>query len=106
MAKTKKAPTRKASPRKPAATKAAPKRAVARQLKQPHYRSFRLQRRVKAAGADLASSFHLLSRAFRPLWQSWRLFLGIVLVYGLLNLILVRGLSGGVNISSAKSTLD
>lgn len=48
----------------------------------------------------------LLWRACQQLWQHKRLFGGIALTYGLLNLLLVRGLSGAADVSSVKSTLD
>jgi hypothetical protein len=40
------------------------------------------------------------------LWANKKLFAGIVLIYGILNLILVRGLAGSTDLSSLKSALD
>lgn len=42
----------------------------------------------------------------RQFWQNWRVFGGIALVYGILNLVLVRGVSGASDLSSFKSNLD
>jgi len=41
----------------------------------------------------------------RILWQHKRLFLGITVVYGLLNLLLVQGLASGTDVSSLKNQL-
>jgi len=40
------------------------------------------------------------------LWQHKKLFGGIIVIYGLLNILFVRGLSGSSDLSSLKSTLD
>jgi len=44
--------------------------------------------------------------ACKQLWSNKKLFGGIVVVYGLLNLLLVRGLSEGTDVSALKNTLD
>ena len=47
-----------------------------------------------------------LSRtAVQPLWQHRRLFLGLSLIYGLLNLILVQGLAS-TDVSGLKNALN
>lgn len=38
--------------------------------------------------------------------SNWKIIGGIIVVYGLLNIILVRGLNGGVNVSDLKSQVD
>lgn len=48
----------------------------------------------------------LFATTVRQLWAHKKLFGGIVLIYGLLNLILVRGLSGSNNLETLKSSLD
>ncbi len=45
-------------------------------------------------------------RCWRQLWHYRRVFLGIVLIYGILNLLLVRGLSGSSSLTDIKSLLD
>ncbi len=42
----------------------------------------------------------------KQLWAHRKLFLGIAAVYGLLNILLVRGLSGSNNLTDLKTTLD
>lgn len=48
----------------------------------------------------------LFAGACKQLWQHKRLFGGIVIIYGLFNLILVRGLAGSNDLSTLKSALD
>lgn len=48
----------------------------------------------------------ILWSVFVLLWENKRLFGTIVLVYGILDAVLVRGLSGSNNLSSIKSSLD
>ncbi len=64
-------------------------------------------RRPKSDGqqARLPSSVQILITASRLLKQHWQLFLGITLIYGLLNLLLVHGLSNSVDMQSIKTLL-
>lgn len=75
-----------------------------RTLQKPSYRSFRLQKRIQ--GGQVASAFSLFGQTLRLLRQNWKLFLGIVLVFGILNAVLVRGFSAGANLDDAKAVLD
>lgn len=45
-------------------------------------------------------------RALGLLRRHWLLFVGIVAVYAVLDILLVRGFGSGMNLTSAKSTLD
>ena len=77
--------------------------ARARRLKQAEYRSFRLHRKIKPLQPELASSFKLFKRSLKQLKDNWRLFTGIVIIYALLNMILVRGFTAGsLDLSSLK----
>src|SRR4051812_8958613 len=40
------------------------------------------------------------------LWDHKELFIGVTLIYGLLNLILVHGLAGNTDVNTLKSALD
>jgi hypothetical protein len=92
--------------KKPAATpKAVHEYDGPRRLEAPKYKSFRMQKRIKPQG-ELPGSFKLLSIAFGTIRRHWRLFLGIVLIYGLLNALLVRSFSAAGNLADAKHTLD
>jgi hypothetical protein len=48
----------------------------------------------------------LFVTVLRQLRRDWKLFGGIVLIFGILNLILVRGLTGSNNLSEIKGALD
>ena len=54
----------------------------------------------------LPSAWRLAKTAAQTLWQHKRLFIGITLVYALLDVILVQGLSGGTDVSTLKHTLS
>jgi hypothetical protein len=86
--------------------KAPAKKAVSepRKLKKPAYQSFRLSKRIK--GDKLPGAFGLLKNSFGMLGRNWKLFLGVVVIYGVLNALLVQGFSAAGNLNEAKSTLD
>lgn len=56
--------------------------------------------------ARLPKAQLIFMKSFYQIKHDWVLFGGIVLIYGILNLILVRGLSGSSDLSQIKSTLD
>ncbi len=91
----------------PADAKAATKKAAStpRQLRQPKYQSFKMQSRIKSTGT-LPSAYRLFGGATKLLFKHWRVFIGMVLIYGVLNLVLVRGFSGSANLTDVKHTLD
>lgn len=76
-----------------------------RRVKQSQYTSFRLQKRIKHP-VRLPSIWRLSKTAALVLWHNRKLFIGIGLVYGMLNVILAQGLAGGTNVSELKDTLD
>ncbi len=90
--------------------KAAPKQKTVqavkpRRLKGSKYKAFRLQKRIKHP-LRLPNIWQLSKASGLVLWNNKRLFIGITLVYGLLNLILVQGLAGNTNIGSLKHELS
>jgi hypothetical protein len=97
------------------AKKPAPKQAASRprptatngprRLKPPTYKAFRLQKRIRHT-VKLPSVWRLTKQVAQTLWAHRRLFVGIILVYGLLNLVLVRGLASNTDIGSLKSQLS
>ncbi|HSW66096.1 MAG TPA: hypothetical protein VLI54_03085 [Bacillota bacterium] len=101
--KTTKSKTKSASAEPAAVAKKAP--AAPRKLKQPKYQSFKMQRRIKPTGT-LPSAYRIFGGAVKVLFKHWRVFLGMVLIYGVLNLVLVRGFSGSANLTDIKNTLD
>ncbi len=108
MAKTP-PPSGKAKSKSQAAAKkpTTPKKTSAepRKLKKPQYQSFKMQKRIQQTVA-LPGSFRLFGGALKVLFKNWKLFLGVALIYGVLNLILVRGFSGSADVSSIKKALD
>lgn len=54
----------------------------------------------------LPSAWQLAKQSAMMLWEHKQLFIGITLMYGLLNLVLVQGLTGGADISSLKASVN
>jgi len=71
----------------------------------PAYRSLRWPKRVKHP-IRLPNVWRLSKAVVELLWLHRRLFIGITLVYGLLNLILVKGLASSTDVASLKSQLN
>ncbi len=90
---------------KPSAKSALAKSAKPRRVKLGRYKSLRLQKRIKHP-VKLSNVWRLTKRAALLLWKYKRLFIGITLIYGFLNLTLAQGLSGGTDIASLKQTLN
>ncbi len=99
--------TAKKSPKQTQAQKeqAAITRKGPRKLKQPTYQRFKFSKRIKH-NQKLSSGWKLFVNSLTPLKQNWKLFGGILLVYGLLTLVFVKGLSGGTNLTELKASLD
>jgi hypothetical protein len=77
-----------------------------RQVKQSAYRSFSLQKRIKRKGPQLPTGMQLFGKSLSVLRGSWKLFLGLSLVYGILNVIFIQGLGAANNVESTKETFD
>jgi hypothetical protein len=75
-----------------------------RRLHLPAYKPFRF-RHIKHP-RHLPSAFQLSKKTIYLLWNYRGLFLGLVVVYGILDILLVRGFSGGVNVNSLKHQLS
>jgi hypothetical protein len=54
----------------------------------------------------LPNVFRLTEKVARLLWAHKKMLLGLALIYGILNLVLVRGFSGSLNVSDLKQQLD
>ncbi len=92
---------------KAAAVKVRPKLQApkTRRLQGRRYQSLHLSPRIKHT-AKLPSAWRLSKLAAGHIWRHKRLFIAITLVYGLLNLLLVRGLSSTNDITTLKSQLN
>jgi hypothetical protein len=76
-----------------------------RRVKQAKYSSFKLHKRIKHP-VKLPNVWRLSRAAGIVLWQHKRLFAGLTLIYGLLNLLLVQGIAGNTDTTTLKQTLD
>jgi hypothetical protein len=78
-----------------------------RQLRSGKYQSFRLQKRLKPVSNKIAlpNVFNLMRGTFGVMRRHWKVFLGIVLIYGVMNLILVQSFSA-TDINQTKENLD
>lgn len=66
-----------------------------RKLKAEAYKSFRLQKPIKQpVRPKVMGGFRLFGATLRTLRQNWKAFLGISLIYAVLNQLLVQGLLG------------
>jgi hypothetical protein len=101
MAKKSGKATAKRNPIKVAAKKTVSQKTAAKPRPKAQAGPRRLKRPVK-----LPSAWRLAETAAKTLWQYKRLFIGITLVYALLDVILVQGLSGGTDVSTLKHTLS
>lgn len=86
-------------------SRAAAASAKPRRLKRPTYQTFKLAKRITHP-ARLPSVWMLAKTSARTLWEYKGLFIGITLLYGLLNLVLVQGLANGTDVTSLKTTLS
>lgn len=76
-----------------------------RTLKQRQYKSFRLSKPIKYSGRPLPSSWRLFQESCRILWRHKKTFAGVLLIYGLLQVVLVQGVLTS-NFSDLKATFD
>lgn len=77
--------------------------AKVRKIKQPTYSSFKVSKRIKHP-VVLPSAWKLTKTTAQLLWQNRRVFAGLTLIYGLLNVVLAQGL-GGADVSELKGQL-
>lgn len=76
-----------------------------RQLIRPTYKTFRLSKRIRHKRPKIIGSFKLFKRSIKTLLKRKKLFFGIVVVYLVLTIVLVKGFSVTSNIADLKSTL-
>lgn len=89
-----------------AAAKPARKDGDARVIAKPKYNSFKLQKRITQTGPLLPSAYMLFKQALGVLKHNWKVFLGITLWYGLINIILVQSLSSGINVDQTRNSFE
>ncbi|HET8709670.1 MAG TPA: hypothetical protein VFL85_05355 [Candidatus Saccharimonadales bacterium] len=78
--------------------------AKARRLRPAPRRFFRFRRRV-ARPKRIANAWQISRTVGVLVWQHKKIFLGLALIYGVLNLVLVRGFSGGTDVTALNNQL-
>lgn len=78
----------------------------ARLRKKPNYKSFRLHKRIKHHGPKLPSWSVLVKKSLLLMRANWRQIVAFSIVYGILNMIFVRGFDGTVDVSELKQSLS
>jgi hypothetical protein len=76
-----------------------------RRVKPGKYQSLRLQKRIKHP-ITLPNVWWITKETALLLWRYKRLFVGITLMYGFLNVILAQGLSGGTDVTTLKDAFN
>lgn len=76
-----------------------------RKIKQPKYKSFRVSKKIRQPKAPLKGSVRLFIAAVHLLVKKWQLFGGIVLVYLILTVVLVKGFGVSSDIGQLKTTV-
>lgn len=94
------------STKKPTKTaKLSPKQT--RTKKASSYKSFRLSKRLRhVSNKQLPVSWRLLKAAYIHVRQHYRIFIGILIVYALLSIVFVKGISSGLDIKGLQVTLN
>src|SRR5436309_11602673 len=80
-----------------------------RRLRLGNYKSFRLQRKIKPGKptrTKLPAAPKLFWAAVAVLARHWKLFLGIVVIYLLLTVVLAGGIGGKTDLQTSKSVLE
>ena len=80
--------------------------AKTRQVKTEPYKSFRLSKRIKHQAAPLTSAFKLLKGSLRHLKKHKKIFFGIVVIYLLLTIVLVKGFGISSGVGELKTLLE
>jgi hypothetical protein len=94
-------------PRAKAAPKAAPQVAPEEPAETPKYASFKLQNRIKPVRVAGPNAFRLFGRALGLLGRHWKLFGGMLLIYGILNFVVLQGFrAAGGDLTSLKDALE
>lgn len=87
-------------------SKAIASSAKARQVKLAKYKSFKMSKRIRSQDKPLPSSMKIVRRSISLMRNNWKLFLGIVVIYSVMNLVLVQSFTGGQKISDLKIAIQ
>lgn len=108
MAAAKKPTTKKVMPTvaKKATNRLPATEAGNRRLPLPKRRNRKLRKQLKTQTAKLPNVWRLTKQTAATLWRHKRLFGGIIIIYGLLNLVLVQGLANNSDIATLKTSFS
>jgi hypothetical protein len=98
----KKKTAKKAAPPKSVASK----RPLVRKLQPPKYKSFRLNKHLKHPSPKMPPAWKLFWRSLVNLVKPWKVFLGILAIYTILSLSLVKGFTVNNGLLDFKQTLQ
>ena len=73
-----------------------------RKVRLPVYKTFRMSKTIRQPKAPLKGSFRLFNTSTRFLLKKWKLFGGIVLIYLILTIVLVKGFGVSSNIEGLR----
>jgi hypothetical protein len=76
-----------------------------RKRKVPAYKSFKLTKKIPHPKGPIASSRVILFGSFKLIRSNIKVLAGIILVYAIINVTLVRGFASPLNIAELKNTL-
>ncbi len=79
---------------------------VTRRLKMGRYESFRLQKRISHPKPKLKSAFRIFTNSLKLLIKNWKIFGQIILIYIVLDIILVKGLSSSSHLTEIKKSFQ
>lgn len=77
-----------------------------RRLKPAKYRRFHYTRRIKHPSPKLPNSYDIFKQSLKNLWRFKWFFIGLTTIYGILTVILVKGLSSNLQLPAIKNTLE
>lgn len=77
-----------------------------RKRKLPKYKSFKLAKKIPHPKGPIVSSRIILQRSFKIILANKKALLGILIVYALINMTLVRGFASPLNIAELKQGLQ
>lgn len=76
-----------------------------RRVRHQTYKSFKLTKRIKPGHKSIDVPIKLFIKSLKLIRRNLRLFLIITLIYGLLSIVLVRGVGGGLDLTALKDSL-
>lgn len=78
-----------------------------RRRKLPQYKNFKFKKKIKhPIKKPIPSVFRILTDTIKHIWKHKRIFIGMIVIYLLLNLLFVKGLKSGLDIPAVKDELQ